>query len=195
MFARFLLKDLIYASEGDSIQNGMRLLANEMKYSCADIELLRDRIKRLDVDIERRLQAHEIGKLLTTIDGIGPRTAACLIGEVGDPARFRSAGGLASYVGAVPRLKQSGKRAISKTGTLPLGNARLRQRLWMPTLVAVRINPWLRAHYQRLCSAGKPPKLALVACMRKLLAAVYSVARSRRPFVPNLTSEHICGAC
>jgi len=52
----------------------------------ADIELLRDRIKRLDVDIERRLQAHEIGKLLTTIDGIGPRTAACLIGEVGDPA-------------------------------------------------------------------------------------------------------------
>lgn len=42
----------------------------QMKYSCADIELLRDRIKRLDVDIERRLQAHEIGKLLTTIDGL-----------------------------------------------------------------------------------------------------------------------------
>jgi transposase len=125
----------------------------------------------------------------------GARTAACLIGEVGDPARFRSAGALASYVGAVPRLKQSGKRAISKTRTLPLGDAHLRQRLWMPTLVAVRINPWLRAQYQRLCSARKPPKLALVACMRKLLAAVYSVVRSRRPFVPNLTSEHICGVC
>lgn len=163
----------------------------QMKYLCADIQLLRDRLRELDQDIERRLQTHEIGKLLTAIDGIGARTAACLIGEVGDPSRFRSAGALASYVGAIPRLKQSGKRAVSSTRTIPLGNARLRHRLWMPTLVAVRINPWLRAHYQRLCAAGKPPKLALVACMRKLLAAVYSVARSRRPFVPHLANQSI----
>jgi transposase len=161
----------------------------QMKYSCRDIELLRDRLKELDRDIERRLQAHELGRLLTTIDGVGARTAACLIGEVGDPARFRSAGALASYVGVVPRLKQSGKRAFSGTRSIPLGNARLRHRLWMPTLVAVRINPWLRAHYQRLCDAGKPPKLALVACMRKLLAAVYSVALNRKPFVPDLTGR------
>lgn len=166
----------------------------QMKYACADIEVLRNRVKELEGDIERRLQAHEIGKLLTSIDGIGSRTAACFIGEVSDPSRFRSAGALASYVGAVPRLRQSGKRAISSTRTIPLGNARLRHRLWMPTLVAVRINPWLQAHYQRLCAAGKPPKLALVACIRKLLAAVYSVARSRQPFVPNLAGGHVCTA-
>jgi hypothetical protein len=40
----------------------------------------------------------------------------------------------------------------------------LRHRLWMPTLVAVRKNPWLRAHYDRLLAAGKRPKVALVAC-------------------------------
>jgi transposase len=152
-------------------------------YACADIKLLRERLRELDREIEQRLQAHEVGKLLTTIDGIGSRTAACLIGEVGDPARFRSAGALASYVGAVSRLRQSGKRSISATRAIPLGNARLRHRLWMPTLVAVRINPRLRSHYQRFRAGGKPPKLALVACMRKLLAAVYSVARNRRPFV------------
>jgi transposase len=66
---------------------------------------------------------------------------------LGDPSRFRDAAALASYVGVVPRLRQSGKRAFSSARGLPLGNARLRHRLWMPTLVAVRKNPWLRAHY------------------------------------------------
>jgi transposase len=52
----------------------------------------------------------------------------------------------------------------------------------LPTLSAVRVNPWLRAYYQRLRAAGKPAKVALVAVMRKLMAAVYSVAKHRRPF-------------
>jgi transposase len=158
----------------------------QVKYTCADIELLRERVKQLDQDIARKLQTHEVGKLLISIGGIGSRTAACLIAELGDPSRFRDAAALASYVGVVPRLRQSGKRAFSGARGLPLGNARLRHWLWMPTLVAVRKNPWLRGHYERLLAAGKRPKVAIVACMRKLLAAIYSVARSRRPFVPNL---------
>jgi transposase len=140
-------------------------------------------VKQLDQEIEGKLQTHEVGKLLTTI---GSRTAACLIAELGDPSRFRDAAALASYVGVVPRLRQSGK--FSAARGLPLGNARLRHRLWMPTLVAVRKNPWLRAHYDRLLAAGKRPKVAIVACMRKLLGAIYSVARNRRPFVPYLAT-------
>jgi transposase len=49
-------------------------------------------------------------------------------------------------------------------------------------LSAVRVNPWVCAYYQRLRAVGKPAKVALLAAMRKLLAAVYSVARHRRPF-------------
>jgi transposase len=158
----------------------------QVRYTCSDMELLRNRVKQLEQEIERKLQDHEVGKLLTTINGVGARTAACLIAELGDPSRFRDAAALASYVGVVPRLRQSGKRAFSGARGLPLGNARLRHRLWMPTLVAVRKNPWLRAHYERLLAAGKRPKVALVACMRKLLAAVYSVARTGKPFVPHL---------
>jgi hypothetical protein len=56
----------------------------------------------------------------------------------------------------------------------------------VPTLTATRYNPWLRAFYERLCGKGKLPKVALVAAMRKLLHAVYSVAKSRRAFVPRL---------
>jgi transposase len=160
----------------------------QVKYTCSDMELLRNRVKQLDQDIEHKLQTHEVGRLLTTIDGIGARTAACLIAELGDPSRFRDAAALASYVGVVPRLRQSGKRACSGARGLPLGNARLRHRLWMPALVAVRKNPWLRAHYDRFLAAGKRPKVAIVACMRKLLGAIYSVARNRRPFVPHFAT-------
>lgn len=70
----------------------------------------------------------------------GPLTAATIIAQAGDPARFRSFAALASYVGVVPRLHQSGKRRFSSRIAMPLGNARLRRALWMPVLVAVRLN-------------------------------------------------------
>jgi transposase len=154
-----------------------------IRYACEDIVRLRQRLYELDADIARRLERHQVGKLLTTIEGIGPQTAACIIAELGDPARFGSVKALASYVGVIPRLRQSGKRRLSGRRMLPLGNARLRRALWMPTLSAIRVNPWLRAFYQRLRAAGKRPKVALIAVMHKLLAAIFSVARRRQPFV------------
>jgi len=160
----------------------------QVRYACEDIGLLRRRLRELEGDIERRLEHHQVGKLLTTIDGIGPLTAACIIAELGDPARFGSIRALASYVGVIPRLRQSGKRKLTGRRLLPLGNARLRRALWMPTLSAIRVNPWLRAYYLRLRAAGKNPKVALIATMHKLLAAVFSVARRRQPFVASLLS-------
>ena len=85
-------------------------------------------------------------------------------------------------------MRQSGKkRFFSGSPTIPFGNARLRKALWMVVLNAVRCNPWLRQYYERLRAAGKPGKVAVIAAMRKLLAAVWSVATHRRPFVPHLT--------
>jgi transposase len=156
----------------------------QVRYVCEDLDTLRRRLRELDRDIDGKLREHEVGTLLTTIDGIGPNTAARLIADLGDPARFRSSSALAAYVGVVPALKQSGKRNSSRAAMTPIGNARLRAALWMPTLTAVRKNPWLRAYYEQLRARGKLPKVALVACMHKLLFAVYSVAKRRRPFVP-----------
>jgi transposase len=158
----------------------------QVHYACQDLDTLRKRLRELDRDIGTKLNQHEVGRLLTTIDGIGPNTAAFVIAEVGDPAQFHSAGALAAYVGAIPGLKQSGKRTTSRAALTPIGNARLRKALWMPTLTAVRYNAWLRSHYQRLLARGKLPKVALVACMHKLLLAIYSGAKHRRAFVPQL---------
>lgn len=161
----------------------------QVRYACEDLDLLRRRLRDLDHDIADKLGEHEVGSLLTTIDGIGPSTAARLIAELGDPAHFHTARALAAYVGTIPGLKQSGKRNPTRAALTPIGNARLRAALWMPTLSAVRCNPWLRAHYQRLLARGKLPKVALVACMHKLLLAVYSVAKHRQPFAPKLNAE------
>lgn len=160
----------------------------QVKYLCEDLQTLQHRLRELDADLERHLDDHEVGTLLTSIAGIGVLTAARLVAELGDPAAFASAAALAAYVGVIPALRQSGK-GRARTSLTSIGHRRLRQALWMPTLTAVRRNPWLRAYYQRLRSNGKPAKVALIAAMRKLLIAVYAVATRRQPFVPHVLPE------
>ena len=184
-----LARSLIEAARRSVGQHHSATYRVQVRYACQDLNTLRSRLRDLDRDLEGKLREHEVGCLLTTIEGIGPTTAARVIAEVGNPAHFRSAAALAAYVGAIPGLKQSGKRTATRAGLTPIGNARLRAALWMPTLAAVRCNPWLRTHYQRLRARGKLPKVALVACMHKLLLAIYSVAKHRRPFVPTPTGD------
>ena len=158
----------------------------QVKHACQDLDVLRQRLRELDREIASKLDEHEIGSLLTTIDGIGPTTAAKLIAELGNPADFDSPAALAAYVGVIPGTRQSGKNQGTRFAITPIGNAGLRRALWMPILTAVRKNPWLRHYYEGLRARGKLPKVALVAAMRKLLHAIYSVAKHRRPFTPML---------
>ena len=72
-----------------------------IKYLCEDLDVLRRRLKDLARDVERKLDDHEVGKLLMTIEGLSPLTTARLIAELGDPARFDSPGAIASYVGVI----------------------------------------------------------------------------------------------
>jgi transposase len=177
-----LARQLIAAAQRSVGQHHGPAYRIQVQDICQDLDLWRRRLKAREGDIERLLEAHEVGRLLTTIDGIGPLSAARIIAEVGDPARFATPAALAAYVGVVPALKQSGKRQPGRAGLTPIGHVRLRTALWMPVLTAVRRNPWLKAFYERLIARGKPAKLALVAALRKLLHAVHSVARHRRPF-------------
>lgn len=156
--------------------------------TCEDIDVLRGRIREADRNVAKLIAASELGALLQTIDGIGPTTAARILAEFGDPSTYRSANAFAAHFGVVPATSHSGKSTPSRAGTAALGDAKLRAKLWMPTLVAVVRNSWLKAFYQRLLATGKPAKVALVASMRKLVTAIYSVAKNRRPFVPRLSA-------
>ena len=184
-----LAGQLIDAAQKSVGQHHGPAYAVQVKYLCEDIQTLKQRIKGLDRDIDRTLDDSEVGSLLLTIGGLGPNSVARILAAVGDPARFHSASALAAYVGAVPGVRQSGKKQPERAGLTGIGNRKLRRLLYMPTLAAVRHNPWLKAHYERMLKRGKLKKVALLACMRKLLTAVYSVAKNRRPFVPILRSN------
>jgi transposase len=184
-----LAKTLLEAAKCSVARNRGPAFRAEIRYLCHDLERLRVTLKELRLEIDRRLEEHPLAPLLATIDGLGTTSIARLLAAVGDPARFRNGAAFAAYAGVVPGTRKSGLRRGDRAALCPLGNARLRQGLYMTTLGAVRNNPWLRAFYGRLRANGKLPKVALLAAMRKLLMAVYSVAKHRQPFVPRLPTN------
>src|SRR5262245_25774410 len=143
---------LIAAAAGSVGRHHGEVYCIQVRYSCEDLDVLRRRLRDLERDIDRLLEQHEIGRLLTTIDGIGPQTSARLVATFGDFSNFPSAKALASYVGAVPALKQSGKRTFQRASLTPIGAARLRAKLWMPVHTAVRQITWLSDYYDRVLS-------------------------------------------
>lgn len=157
-----------------------------VQFYCCDLDSLRETMRTVYADINTTVAQHPIASLLTTIRGLGAISAARIVAAVGDPSRLRHGAALAAYVGVVPRTTQSGQRRIDRASLSPLGNFRLRRALYMTTVAAVRLNPWLRDYYERLRARGKLPKVALIAAERKLLMAVFSVAKHRRPFVPQV---------
>ena len=130
-------------------------------------------------------------RLLRSVPGVGPVLATVLIAELPELGRCTGKQ-LAALVGVAPFNRDSGRwrgqRAIWG------GRAHVRSALYMPTLSAVRANPETRSRYRRLRSAGKPHKVALVACMRSLLVTLNAIVRDQKPWAPRLTldTQHSC---
>jgi transposase len=114
---------------------GREQRAVQVCFICQDLCVLRQRLGELDRDIEKTIDTNLLGRLLTTIDGIGSQTAAKILARVGDPAELRSSAALACFVGVVPALRQSGKKQNKRAPLTPYGD--FRAALWMPTLAAV----------------------------------------------------------
>lgn len=123
-------------------------------------------------------------ELLSSIDGVGDKTAWAILAYIGDVSLFENAKQISSYAGLNPRIEQSGT-SINHSSLSKMGCARLRKSLYMPALVSVRFNPLMKAFYQKLLAKGKPKKVALVAVMRKLLVLAYGVLKSGKPFDVN----------
>jgi transposase len=113
------------------------------------------------------------------VPGIGPVTAATLLAELPELGQF-SHKRIAALVGVAPFNHDSGRRRGKRR--IKDGRATLRSTLYMATLAATRCNPVIRAFYQRLLRAGKEKKVALTACMRKLLIILNAMARDRLPW-------------
>ena len=184
------LADNLFAAARTSVgRHHGAVYQREVRFACEDIRLLQARLAQLDDSVNQVLDKHEIGKLLSTITGLGLQSVARIIAVTEDPARFKSGAALAAYIGVIPGLRHSGKKTPRHARLAPTGHARLRRSLWMPVLCTIRRNPLLKAFYKRLRADGKPAKVALIAVMRKLMHVIYSVAKNRRPFVPVLSAK------
>jgi transposase len=122
--------------------------------------------------------------LLESIPGIGKRTAAKLLAELEDIARYKSARQVAAYAGLTPRNNRSGT-IRGKTRLSKIGNARVRKALFLPAMTAKRYNPIVRSFCQRLASHGKNKMQVIGAAMRKLIHIAFGVLKSGKQFDPN----------
>jgi transposase len=149
----------------------------------AHVVWLSQQIAELDQELDRTLRASPVWRekedLLRTIPGIGPVVARTLLGELpelGTLNRWE----VAALAGVAP-LNQDSGRHQGKRRTWG-GRAPVRAALYMAAVTATRCNPTIRALYTRLRVAGKPAKVALVACMRKLLTIANAILRDATPW-------------
>ena len=152
------------------------------------IQALEEEKETLQKALEEEMRASRAQdlELVTSIPGIGVRTGCWLLAELGDVRRFGSARKLVAFVGLSPRVFESGSSVRRETRISRMGSSHVRHALYMPAVVGVRFNPLLKGLFDRLVAAGKPKKVALVACMAKLLRIVYGVLVRGRPFDPAL---------
>jgi transposase len=116
---------------------------------------------------------------LRRVPGIGPQTACILIAELPELGHVDRKT-IAALVGVAPFTCASG--TVRGRRKVWGGRAAVRSALYMAPLVATRHNPVIRACYERLCAAGKPKQVALVACMRKLLLILNAILHHHTPW-------------
>lgn len=156
----------------------------------AHLKWLEERIRELDSEIEQLSQSqaqwHSRITLLKSVPGIGSVIATTLVAglpELGQVSDKR----ISALVGVAPFNRDSGKYRGSRT--IWGGRASIRAVLYMGTLVAVQHNPVLKAFYARLLAQGKAKKVALIACMHKLLRILNALVRDSKPWQPPIVAN------
>ena len=151
----------------------------------AHIRWLQARLKQRDHDLDQMLRNSPLWReredLLSSVPGVGPVLCATLLAGLPELGRLNRHE-IAALVGVAPYPHDSG--SMHGRRTVWGGRAQLRAALYMSTLVGVRYNPVLRSLYRRLLLRGKAKKLALVACMRKLITILNAMLKHRTHWSP-----------
>jgi transposase len=153
------------------------------------VSVLRRQLKTVEGKLRELIRRSPVWRghqqLLATTPGVGPVLSTTLLADLPELGQLNRRQ-IAALVGVAPLNRDSGvargKRAIWG------GRAPIRAVLYMATLAATQRNPVIRAFYTRLLQAGKPKKVALTACMRKLLTILNAMAKHRTPWAPALAA-------
>jgi len=169
------------------VAEGNRLKQTSIKRLQKRIErhrkVLQEELTEIERDLDDNIRGtpawRETDELLQSVPGIGPAVARTLIAELPELGTLDRRK-IAALVGVAPFNRDSGawrgKRMVGG------GRSGVRAALYMSALVATRYNNTIKAFYRRLRDAGKPKKVALVACMRKLLTILNAIVRNKTPW-------------
>jgi transposase len=153
----------------------------------AHLAWLEEELRRLEEELDQRVRQsplwQEKVELLRSVPGVGKIVAYTLAIDLPELGRLGPKE-IAALVGVAPFNRDSGRGRGRRC--VWGGRSKVRTALYMATLAATRCNPVIRAFYQRLLGAGKARKVALTACMRKLLIIMNAIVRDGRPWNPAL---------
>jgi len=149
------------------------------------IAWLKEKLRALDEEVAHAIRQSPLWRerenLLRSIPGVGPVLTFTLLAELGTLNRKQ----IAALVGVAPLNRDSG--VLRGKRTVWGGRAPVRAALYMAALVATRFNPVIRSFYERLRTAGKAKKLAITACMRKLITIINAMLKHRASWNPIIT--------
>jgi transposase len=157
------------------------------------VKWLRHQLKEIDLDLDTKLREtpiwREKDELLQSVPGVGPVLSRTLLADLPELGRL-DRGKIAALVGVAPLNRDSGNMR-GKRGIWG-GRASVRTVLYMAAVAATKHNPVIREVYLRLVGAGKEKKVALVACMRKLLVTLNAMMRDQKQWLPPLPKQDSC---
>lgn len=149
------------------------------------LDWLEERLAEVEARLQQSIAAdprlRTRDRMLRSVSGVGPVLSTTLLVDLPELGRL-SAKEVAALVGLAPFNRDSGAHRGERS--IWGGRERVRTALYMPTLSAVRCNPVIRLAYRRLRDAGKPHKVAIVACMRKLLVILNAMLRDGHTWQP-----------
>lgn len=175
--------------------NRLRTVSGHVRANIqAHIDWLKSCLEELDKELADALRSSPVWRekdnLLQSVPGVGKVTSFTLLAELPELGKLNRKQ-IAALVGVAPFNRDSGK--FRGTRTIWGGRASVRAALYMATLVATRWNPTLRAFYQHLCNRGKPKKVALTACMHKLLTILNAMLKCHTAW--NHRTVQLIGPC
>jgi transposase len=177
LLRRRQLTDMLVA-EKNRVPLARRAVRPSLKKHIAYLER---ELRIADTDLGEAIEASPLWRtqddLLQSVPGIGPVASQTLLADLPELGQL-SRRAIAALIGIAPVAHDSG--AMRGKRVIAGGRAGVRTVLYMATLAATRCNPVIRAHYQHLLAAGKAKKVALIACMRKLLTILNAMLRDQR---------------
>lgn len=143
-------------------------------------------------DLEARLEAHPLAEVLTSMPGVGLRTAIKILTIVGDGSAFRTAGHLAAYAGLAPVTRRSGTSIKGETRS-QRGHHALKSALFLSAFASLG-DPASRAYYDRKRAEKKRHNAALICLARRRVDVLFAMLRDRKPYNQPTTNEPLPNA-